>query len=58
MEQINDDDDDADDDDEISSTSITILTSLLLHKKFTWPDFGRVYIRYISPRRYASGQYC
>jgi len=22
-------------------SSITILTLLLLHKKFTWPDFGR-----------------
>jgi len=28
-----------------------VLTSLLLHKKFTWPDFGRVYI--LPPRRYA-----
>ena len=33
--------------------SITILTSLLPHKKFTWTDFGRVYIPDIPPRRIA-----
>jgi len=27
--------------------------SLLLHKKVTWPDFGRVYIYEYIPRRYA-----
>ena len=29
--------------------SITVLTSLLPHKKFTWPDFGRVYVPSIPP---------
>jgi len=37
-------------------SSITVLTSLLLHKKFTWPDFGRVYYRYPPVQRY-SGQW-
>ena len=32
-------------------SSATVLTSLLLHKMFTWPDFGRVYMPEI-PRRY------
>jgi len=38
-------------------SSITVLTSSLPHKKFTWPDFGRVYIPHILPvgRRYAPG---
>jgi len=37
--------------------SITVLTSLLPHKKFTWPDFGRVHIIYpICPHHYAPGR--
>jgi len=38
-------------------SSITILTSLLPHKKFTWSDFGRVYIPHIPPCRYAPAEY-
>ena len=28
----------------MTDVRITILISLLLHKKFTWPDFGGIYI--------------
>jgi len=38
-------------------SSITILTSLLPHKKFTWSAFGRVYIPHIPPCRYAPAEY-
>ena len=30
-------------------SSITILMSLLLHKKFTWPDFGLIFYMPIYP---------
>jgi len=36
------------------SCSIAVLTSFLPHKKFTWTDFGDIYIP-IYPRRYAPG---
>ena len=29
--------------------SITVLTSLLPHKKFTWPDLGGIYTSYTPP---------
>jgi len=31
------------------SCSITVLTSFLLHEKFTWTDLGRVYKLYAKP---------
>ena len=33
-------------------SSITVLTALIVQKKFAWPNFGRVYIP-TYPRRYA-----